>query len=136
MKNLIRTIIVALFIVSTNICLSAQPPLETVQKAKTMVENARPQLPFPGGYGLLLTELSYDSKTYSLVYRYRYTVPATKPTNKAIKESKQSLILLLKSHPDSEDMKFLKDGITYYYNYYSQQGDFLFAVKITPDAIK
>lgn len=128
-------LVAALLIVSANFAFAA-PPLSMIQKAKDMVEDARYQLPVSVGNGLMLTNVSYDSKTYTLVYRYHYTFPVSKPSNEAIKESKLGVVHLLKANPNSEDMQFLKSGITFHYNYYSENGTFLYAVKITPSDIK
>ena len=87
LKKLIHTLIAALFILSADVCLLAAPPAATIQKAKTMIEQARQHLPIKG-YGISLTEVSYDSSTYTLVYRYDYTLPVTKPTPASIKETK------------------------------------------------
>ena len=114
----------------------AAPPLSIIQKAKGQVENARYYLPAQAGYGLMLTQVDYDSKTYTMVYRYHYTMYAEKPSAAAIKEVKQGMIHLIKANPQSDDMQFLQAGITFHYNYYSENGTFLYAVKITPSDIK
>ena len=136
MKKNLRVLIVILIILVGNISICAAPPLAAIQKAKNLVENARYQLPVEAGYGLVLTQVSYDSKTYTLVYRYHYTIPVAKPTTQAIYESKQGIIHLLKANPNSEDMQILKSGISFHYNYYDMDGNFLWAVKITPADVK
>lgn len=134
LKKLIHTLIAALFILSADVCLLAAPPAATIQKAKTMIEQARQHLPIKG-YGISLTEVSYDSSTYTLVYRYDYTLPVTKPTPASIKETKIGLVHLMKAKPDSEEMQYLKAGIAFHYKYYSEDGNFLFEVKITPEDV-
>lgn len=136
MKKQCKALIVALSVFSASVCTFAAPPLATIQKAKAMVEEARYQLPVQVNYGLLWNQIDYDSKTYSLVYQYYFTVPATKPTSDAIKEAKMGIIHFLKANPNSEDVQFLKAGMSFYYKYYSLDGDFLYAVRITPNDIK
>lgn len=136
MKNLVKAIVFALFILSANISAFAIPPLSTIQKVKEQVENVRYQLPAQAGYGLMLTQVSYDSQKYTIVYRYHYTVPAVKPTQEAIQEAKLGIIHMLKANPNSEDMQFIKAGITFHYNYYNEDGTFLYAIKITPQDVK
>ncbi len=84
----------------------------------------------------MMTQVIYDSKTYSLVYSYHFTVPAIKPTSESINEIRTGLIHMFKANPNSEEMKYLKSGITFHYNYYSQDGDFLYSIKLTPDDFK
>ncbi|MDE7387046.1 MAG: hypothetical protein K2N28_07910 [Muribaculaceae bacterium] len=136
MKNIVKTIVAALFILSVNIGAFAIPPLSTIQKVKDQVENIRYQLPAQAGYGLMLTQVSYDSQKYTIVYRYHYTVTAVKPSPEAINEAKQSIIHMLKANPNGEDMQFIKAGITFHYNYYNEDGTFLYAIKITPQDVK
>lgn len=136
MNRIIRILIVAILLLSANIRLNAVPPLATIQKAKEAVENARYVLPMQAGNGIILTQVDYDSKTYSLVYRYHYTVPVEVPSKGTINETKKGMIHLTKANPDSEEMMLLNDGITFDYNYYSEDGTFLFSVKITPDDVK
>lgn len=85
---------------------------------------------------LCLRTISYNSNNYSLVYRYHYTVPVTKPTTSAINEAKQGIIHLLKANPNSEDMQLVKNGITFHYNYYDTDGNFIYAIKITPSDVR
>ena len=136
MKNFFKAIILVLFFASTSSQVSAAPPLSIIKKAKDMVERVRYELPAEISPYMLLTQLSYDSKTYTLVYRYHCTVPVTKPTPESIKEAKLGVIHMLKANPQSEDMLFVKSGISFHYNYYSEDGKFLYAVKITPADIK
>lgn len=137
MKNLIIKILcLTIMLISISVAAIAAPPLATIQKAKNMVENARYQLPADVGNGMTLSQVNYDSKTYTLVYRYHYYVPSHKPTLDAINETKQGIVHLLKAQPYCDEMTFLKDGITFHYNYYSSDGTFLYAVKITPADIK
>ena len=136
MKKIIKTLVVALSVFSASVCTFAAPPLTTIQKAKAMVEEARYQLPVQANYNLLWTQVDYDSKTYSLVYKYYYTVPITKPSNEAINEAKLSIIHLLKANPSSEDTQFIKAGMSFHYKYYSLEGKFLYAIRITSADIK
>lgn len=114
----------------------AVPPLSLIQKAKDQVEAARYQLPVQVGYGLTLTKLSYDSQTYTIVYRYHYNMYVEKPTPEAIKEAKLGIIHMFKANPNAEDYKFVKGGITFHYNYYTEDGSFLYAIKITSADLK
>ena len=136
MNRLIKTITLMLMIVGANISIFAVPPLSSIQKAKETVENARYQLPIQVSYGLMLTQVSYDSTNYTLVYRYHYIIPVAKPSNEAIKESKLGIIHMLKANPNSEDMQLLKAGITFHYNYYSEDGTFLYAIKLSASDFK
>lgn len=136
MKKTIKTLIVALSVFSANVCTFAAPPLATIQKAKAMVEEARYQLPVQMNYNLLWTQVDYDSKTYSLVYQYYYTVPITKPSNESINEAKLSAIHFLKANPYSEEIQFIKAGMSFHYKYYSLEGKFLYAIRITSADIK
>lgn len=136
MKTSLKTLVIAFMLVCANVCAVAAPPLSIVQKAKAMVEDARYQLPVEMGNGLTLYQLSYNSGTYSLVYRYYYSMEVTKPSSEAIKETKLGLIHLLKANPNSQDMMYLKNGITFHYNYYNPDGTFVYAMKITPADIK
>lgn len=135
MKKFIISLSTALLIAASS-SIFAAPPLSAIQKAKNQVESVRDQLPIQVSNGLILTQVSYDSKTYTMVFRYYYTIPVTKPTATAIKETKLSMIHLLKANPNSEDMQILKSGISFHYNYYTEDGTFLYAVKITPSDIK
>ena len=54
-----------------------------------------------------------------------------KLTAQSVKEVKQGVIHFLKANPDSDDMQFLKSGISYIYNYYKLDGTFLIALRIT-----
>lgn len=136
MKSFVRILLVALLIISANISAFAAPPLSTIQKVKEQVESVRYQLPAQAGYGLMLTQVSYDSQKYTIVYRYHFVIPVEKPSTEAIKEARLSMIHMLKANPNSEDMQFLKDGITFHYNYYNEDGTFLYAIKITPQDVK
>ncbi|MBD5232156.1 MAG: hypothetical protein HDS66_08420 [Bacteroidales bacterium] len=136
MKNVIRAMLIALAFAVATISANASPTLATIQKAKDVVEAARYQLPAEAGYGLMLTQVSYDSNKYTLVYRYYATMPATKPTAEAINEIKQAIIHMVKAQPNSEEMQLLKGGISFHYNYYTTEGTFLYAIKITPADVK
>lgn len=136
MKQILRILFTSILIMVASINIYAAPPLSAIQKAKTVVEDARYQLPVEIGNGLILTQVSYDSKSYTLVYRYHYAVIVTKPSSNTINEVKQGMIHLLKAHPDSDEMQILKSGISFHYNYYNDDGTFLYAVKITPSDIK
>lgn len=136
MKKTIKTLIVALSVFSANVCTFAAPPLTTIQKAKAMVEEARYQLPVQMHYNLLWTQVDYDSKTYSLVYQYYYTVPIIKPSNESINEAKLGIIHFLKANPYSEETQFIKAGMSFHYKYYSLEGKFLYAIRITSADIK
>ncbi len=129
-KNFIVTFLVALFILFGAGHSYAAPTLATIQKAKAVVETARYQLPVQISPAIMLTQVSYDSEKYTLVYRYHFTVAATKPTAEAIKESKLGIIHIFKANPESGDTQLLKGGITFHYNYYSEDGTFLYAIKI------
>lgn len=131
MKKLIRAIVIALFVISASANVLAIPPAASIQKVKQSVESLRYQLPIDIGYGLNLTQVSYDSQRYTLVYRYQYTMYVEKPSNDAIWEAKQSMIHMAKINPNSEEMQLLRDGFTFHYNYYSMGGEFLYAIKIT-----
>lgn len=136
MKNLIiKTFNIAIILICASVTALAAPPLATIQEAKDMVEAARYQLPVDLGNGMTLSQLDYDSKTYSLVYRYHYYIPAEKPSLEAINETKQGLIHFIKAQPNSEDMRFLKDGISFHYNYYASDGTFVYDLRITPEDI-
>ena len=136
MNTKLKCLILALMFSCAGISVNAAPPLSYIQKAKNIVEEARFQLPVEAGYGLTLTQVQYDSKTYSLVYRYHYTIPVQKPDANSIKERKMSVVHLLKANPATEDMQLLKNGISFHYNYYSQDGTFMYAIKITPEDVK
>jgi hypothetical protein len=136
MKRLIRLLIVGAIAIAAGLNVNAAPPSPVIQKAKATVENARYILPAEAGYGIMLTQVNYDSKTYTLVYRYHFTIPATKPTANAINETKQGVVHMLKAQPNSEEMQLLKGGITFHYNYYTTEGTFLYAIKITPSDVK
>lgn len=135
MKKFILSTI-ALLVLATSTQILAAPPLSTIQKVKEQVENIRYQLPVQAGYGLMLTQVSYDSQKYTIVYRYHYAIPVEKPTAEAVKEAKLGIVHMLKANPNSEDMQFLKAGITFHYNYYTEAGSFLYAIKITPADVK
>lgn len=125
-----------MLVACANVTAIATPPLNIIRVAKQQVENARYQLPLDIGNGLALTQLSYDSSKYTLVYRYHYYIPVVRPSNTIIRERKLGLIHLLKSDPNSQEMQLLTSGITFHYNYYTEDGEFLFAIKITPQDVK
>ena len=136
MKKTIKLLVVALLMFCTNVSVFAAPSLAAIKKVKAEVENVRYKLPIDMGNGLTLTQMAYDSQNYTIVYRYHYSVPVTKPSANTIKESKLAVIHMLKANPNSEDYIYLKEGFTYHYNYYTMDGDFLYAIKITPQDIK
>lgn len=127
---------VAIIIMAANATVQAAPPLDAIRKVKAMVEDARYQLPADAGYGLMLTQVNYDSKTYTIIYRYHYINPTQKPSPSTISEVKKGLIHMLKANPNSEDMQLLKAGFTFHYNYYNPDGSFLYANKITPADVR
>ncbi len=136
-KNLLRALLLALFLILVGGGVSnAAPSLAIIQKAKGVVETARYELPVEIAPGLTLTQVSYNSEKYTLVYRYHFTVYVEKPNADAIKEAKLALVHMLKANPNSDEMQLIKGGITFHYNYYSENGTFLYAVKITPADVK
>ena len=136
MKKLKRTIAVAAVIIATNLSTFAAPPASVIQKVKSQVETMSYYLPSEAGYGLTLTQVRYDSSTYSIVYKYQYYLPVNTPTKAAIAEVKQGMIHMLKANPNAEDMQFIKSGITFHYRYYSSDGEFLYSIKITPSDVR
>lgn len=132
MHKFIKFLLVGALVFFSSASIPAAPPTAMVQRAKTLAENVRYQLPAQIMYGISLTKVVYDSKTSSLVYDYHYTLPIQKKlTAQSVKEVKQGVIHFLKANPDSDDMQFLKSGISYIYNYYKLDGTFLIALRIT-----
>lgn len=136
MNKFIKSLVFALMMICASTVALAVPPAATIQKAKNMVESAQYQLPAQAGYGIMLTQVKYDSSSYSLVYRYQYTAQVPQPTANAINEAKQAMIHFVKANPNSEDMQFLKDGITFHYNYYNADGSYMYTIKIRPSDVK
>ena len=99
MKNFVKVIVAALFILSVNNNAFAAPTLSLIQKVKNQVEAIRYQLPAQAGYGLMLTSVSYDSQTYTIVYSYHYNMYVEKPNPEAVKEVKLGLIHMMKANP-------------------------------------
>lgn len=128
--------LITAFALGAGVPVFGAPPLSVIQKVKEQVEAARYKLPVQAGYGLTLTQVSYDSKTYTMVYRYHYNMHVEKPTSEAIKEAKLGVVHLIKANPNSEEYKFVKSGISFHYNYYTENGQFLYAVKITSADLK
>lgn len=136
MKLKLISCVAALMLACVSCNHKATPPLQMIQKANECVDNARKQLPLNMGDGLKLTQLIYDSQTYTLVYKYQYTIPIEKPTAEKIKEAKQSVVYLLKANPTSDDMEMVKSGISFHFTYYSEDNTFLYDISITADDIK
>ncbi len=135
MNKFIISLITA-FALGAGVPVFGAPPLSVIQKAKEQVEAARYQLPVQAGYGLTLTQVSYDSQTYTIVYRYHYNMYVEKPTPEAIKEAKLGIVHMMKANPNSEDYQFVKSGISFHYNYYTENGQFLYAIKIISADLK
>ena len=136
MKNFVKVIVAALFILSVNNNAFVAPTLSLIQKVKNQVEAIRYHLPAQAGYGLMLTSVSYDSQTYTIVYSYHYNMYVEKPNPEAVKEVKLGLIHMMKANPKAEDYQFVKGGITFQYNYYTESGSLLYTIKITPADLK
>ena len=130
MKLKLISCVAALMLACVSCNHKATPPLQMIQKANECVDNARKQLPLNMGDGLKLTQ------TYTLVYKYQYTIPIEKPTAEKIKEAKQSVVYLLKANPTSDDMEMVKSGISFHFTYYSEDNTFLYDISITADDIK
>lgn len=122
-------------LMSTHLCALGAPTLSMINKAKAIVEEARYQLPIESG-GMTLTQVSFDSKSYSLIYRYYFLFPMEKPSNEVLKERKLGAIHTLKGNPGTGELEMLKGGISFWYNYYNPDGTFLYAIKITPADIR
>ena len=122
-------------LLATAASLHAAPTLAIINKAKAIVEEARYQLPTQIN-GMTLTQVSFDSKTNSLVYRWYMPIEMEKPSAEMIKERKQAIVHLIKGNPDIEDSQLIKGGISFWYNYYNPDGTFLYAVKVTPADIR
>lgn len=135
MKKFIISLITA-FALGAGVPAFGTPPLSVIQKVKEQVEAVRYQLPVQAGYGLTLTQVSYDSQTYTIVYRYYFNTYVEKPTPEAINEAKLGIVHMMKANPSSEDYQFVKGGITFQYNYYTESGSFLYTIKITPADLK
>lgn len=77
--------------------------------------------------------LATIQKAKAVVENARYQLPIEAGYGLVFK---LGIIHMLKANPNSEDMQLLKGGITFHYNYYSIDGDFIYAMKITPADIK
>ncbi|MBD5352428.1 MAG: hypothetical protein HDR86_06335 [Bacteroides sp.] len=135
-KFLLRTF-GSLLLLCTFSCTSSTPSTDAIKKAKEVVESAQYQVPVNMGNGLILDRVSFDTKTYTLVYDYHYTLPVNSPSEEAIKERKQAIIHLIKSQPSSAEMDLLKSGISMRYNYYTENGGYLlYSVTLTQKDLK
>ncbi len=136
MKKLIRLLAVAVAIFVASIHAMAAPPAFAIQKAKAAVEEMRYKLPLEGSPGIIWFQMSYDNQKYTIVYRYQYTIPVAIPKEAEVRERKNNVIQLLKAMPECTDTEIIRAGITYHYNYYDEDGNFLYAFKITPADLK
>ena len=136
MNKFIKSLVFALMMICASTVALAVPPAATIQKAKNVAESAQYQLPMQVYQGLMVTQIKYDSSSYSLVYRYQFTVQIPQPSTDAINEAKLAMIHLVKANPNSEDAQLIKNGITFQYNYYNADGSYIYTIKIRPSDIK
>lgn len=79
-----------------------------------------------------ITEVNFDDATNTLKYKYQYTVSGVlKPTEDQIKDAKASAVAMTKSMP--RDKKMLDEGITFHYDYYSVDNEFLYSMEISAE---
>lgn len=108
------------------------PSAETIESVKSQVAQAQQYLPVEGGVGLLITDMNFNSSTNTINYTYQYTVPGVvKPSDSEIKEAKRIAVSTMKNMPREKEM--IEQGITFHYDYFSNDGQFLYSTDISID---
>lgn len=83
---------------------------------------------------MVITDVDYDDANNVVRYKYKYTVPGIKkPTESKLKEAKQTVVSITKSI--DKEREVLEEGISFHYDYYSLEGEYLYSVDLTKDDI-
>ena len=135
-KFIRRALLLLTCLASFSFAGAIKPSQAIINLVKSDIQQAQYQLPVQSDYCLEITKIWYIPESYTVAYKYVYCMNIEKPSNNAIYEMKQSVVHMLKAQPNSKDMTYLTNGITFHYNYYNPDGTFLYAVKITPADVK
>lgn len=108
------------------------PSQETIDAIKSEQALLRNRLPIEGGVGLIITDVDFDDATNTIEYKYQFTLPgAQKPSDSQLSQAKEVAIALTKSQP--REMKMLAEGISFSYDYYSLDDEYLYSMEVTGD---
>lgn len=108
------------------------PSPQAIQQLQAQVDQIKPSLPIEAGIGMVMTDIYFDEENYSLNYKYQYTVPGvTVPSDEKIKAAKEGACNMIKALP--ADLEILKQGVSFHYEYYSKEGEFLYSLDLTKD---
>ena len=137
--KLLKSYLTILFIILISSCSNKDnkpsPSNYTVDLVKSELEAFSKHLPIEGGLGMLITDVDFDDATYTIKYRYQYTVPGVhKPSDSQIKEAKNITVNITKSLP--KEKKLLQQGFTFRYDYYSLDNEYLFTQEITKEDLE
>lgn len=132
--NCIAVVISLLLLSACKGMRSNQPSKESIDKVKAQIVLLEKYLPIEGGVGMVITDVDYDDANNVVRYKYQYTVPGVKkPTESKLKEAKQTVVSITKSI--DKERKVLEEGISFHYDYYSLEGEYLYSVDLTKDDI-
>lgn len=111
------------------------PSDDAIDLVKTELNTFSRYLPIEGGIGLLITDVEYDEATYTIQYKYQYTVPGVhKPSESQINEAKKLAVGIILQQP--KEKKLLEQGFSFRYDYYSLDDEYLFTQQIALEDIK
>lgn len=108
------------------------PSKEYIDSVKNEITVFSKHLPIEAGLGLIITDIDYDDSSYTLEYKYQYTVPGiSKPSESEINEGKKAAVAFLKSQPKEKNL--IEKGFSFRYVYYSLEGEYLFTQEISAE---
>lgn len=111
------------------------PSQEVIDGIKLGIASLTDKLPVECGYGMVMTQADFDDTTNTINYKYQYTIAGiTKPTAEKIESAKKVALTMANEIPEQKQL--LEDGITYHYDYYSLEDEFLYSIEVSPEDLK